>query len=133
MHYRRIVVVLLVAVIGFAALFYNYRVIHIGNLYWVDFGKNEYGLDNYVLLHKWKVCVDAPFDVFAIRHPYLYIDRFPKEGGAATFFRVNIETGEKEQVDPCDAAKLEQEWRVNLMRFGMRFGQARRLFRSLKE
>ena len=129
MCYKRIGIVLLVAIVGFAVLFYNYRVIHIGNLYWINFGKNKYGLDNYVLLHKWRVCIDAPFDVFAISRPYLYIARFPKEGGAATFFSINIETGEMVQIDPCDTAKLQGRCRVNIMHFG----EARELFRLLKE
>lgn len=124
MSYKRISIGLLVALVGIAALFYNYKVIHIGNLYWVNLGKNKYGLENYVLLHKWKVCIDAPFHVFAIRRPYLYIARFPKEGGAATFFRINVETGKMEQVDPCETAKLPNGCRVK----DMYFGQAQRLF-----
>ena len=129
MNYKRLSIALLVVLVGIAALFYNYKVIHIGNLYWVNLGKNKYGLDNYVLLHKWEVCIDAPFDVFAICRPYLYVARFPKEGGTATFFRINAETGKMERVDPCDIAKLPNGCRVNIMHFG----QARRLFRLLKE
>ena len=111
-------VALLVLVVMCVFLFAIYRtkVIHIGNIYWVDCGASSNGTRMSKIIHDRRILLKADIEVMGY-YPFLYVAYFPMDNPFAEkegrYVKIDVRSGTMQIADGNEIAHFSNKYHLH--------------------
>ena len=109
-----LVSLLVICFVSFAV--YKIKVIHIGNIYWVDCGLSSNGNNTSMIIHHWRILLKANIEAMG-HYPFLYVAYFPNDNPFAEkvgrYVKIDVRNGGMEIVDGNEVALFSDKYRLH--------------------
>ena len=97
-------------------IIYKLKIIHIGNIYWINCGQSSNGIYTSMIIHRYRIILKANIEAMGY-YPFLYVVFFPtdnpfleKEG---TYAKIDVRNGFMQIVDGSEVAHFSNKYHLH--------------------